>query len=433
MRRGNCSRSIFASIRSSSSSISSKTWELTQEKLRGILANLYKEHGYVRDRLDSFDKQRCNLSTRGRQLSEHLRIYYGRKCIVLISEYDHPLDIAFQHNFYDSACDFFRTLFGSLLKVSIPFDDLVNRRPPCRCAKSGYLSDFNNVMVYPMFDSLFADKLGFTEEVVVLVGHHRMDMKGVKEWYDDYRAANNISLYNPWSVNSFIQKRITGSILHSNNPKADFVFESNIQDIAARLLNGDVIEARLKDNLCYDDLFRRADDALWTLLYYAGYLSHEEDLSVNITPESWRIAPTDTVPMKLRIPMPRFQQNGLDGYFHRLLANTVVEDLSFNDVGGSNAGKKSETFYHGYFLGWLAHARFTGCTVKSNREAGLGRYDALIEYQQDQAIEKKVKEALSQIEYKKYRQEVSEDIEQLVEAQKVENEDEEDEKDEDDM
>ncbi|RUS29058.1 hypothetical protein BC938DRAFT_481113 [Jimgerdemannia flammicorona] len=382
MRRGNCSRSIFASIRSSSS-ISSKTWELTQEKLRGILANLYKEHGYVRDRLDSFDKQRCNLSTHGRQLSEHLRIYYGRKCIVLISEYDHPLDIAFQHNFYDSACDFFRTLFGSLLKVTL----LVG---VTRVAKSGYLSDFNNVMVYPMFDSLFADKLGFTEEVVVLVGHHRMDMKGGRKQYLSLQPLVRQFVHSEkdYWVDTASTRTIQKLILYS---KATF------KNIAARLLNGDVIEARLKDNLCYDDLFRRADDALWTLLYYAGYLSHEEDLS-----------------------------NRANRY-------------RSHEAAHPNAEVSTE------WLGWL---QLPG-TPPLNSVAAILEYK-INKKKQDQAIEKKVKEALSQIEYKKYRQEVSEDIEQLVEvgiafqgklvvivgkfiAQKVENEDEEDEKDEDDM
>src|SRR4051812_45160377 len=76
-----------------------------------------------------------------------------------------------------------------------------------RVAKSGYLSDFNNVVVYPMFDSLFSDKFGFTEEeVIALLKHHKKfeHLDGVKRWYDGYRSLSNISLFNPWAVNSFI-------------------------------------------------------------------------------------------------------------------------------------------------------------------------------------------------------------------------------------
>lgn len=77
-----------------------------------------------------------------------------------------------------------------------------------RVANAGYLSDFNNVTVFSLFDEIYSDKFGFTEEeVIMLLGHHKRDMKGVKIWYDGYRATNNISLYNPWSINSFIQKK----------------------------------------------------------------------------------------------------------------------------------------------------------------------------------------------------------------------------------
>ena len=98
-------------------------------KLRQLVAGLYKEHHYLYDYLDPIEQDRFNLVLKGRdvdarsdilkELSQYLRIYYNRKCIVLIDEYDHPLDVAFHNGFYDGARDMFATLFGALLKVSI--------------------------------------------------------------------------------------------------------------------------------------------------------------------------------------------------------------------------------------------------------------------------------------------------------------------------
>ena len=226
--------------------------------------------------------------------------------------------------------------------------------------------------------------------------------------------------------------------------------ETSFKLNAAKLLSGGFIEVLIRDNLSYNDLFRRADDALWTLLYYSGYLSH---VCAAVDSTSLTVVNTDT-PMKLRIPNIEVTEQWLDWLkvpsatplnnvvkklldgnlkdFHELLAETVIQDLSFNDVGGSNAGKKSEAFYYAYLLGWLGHARHTGCKVKSNQEGGLGRFDALIEFPEARqvaileykvakqyrgdSIETKAMEALSQIEAKQYRQVVSEENDQLTEV-----------------
>ncbi|RUP43649.1 hypothetical protein BC936DRAFT_136907 [Jimgerdemannia flammicorona] len=255
-------------------------------------------------------------------------------------------------------------------------------------AKAGYLSDFNNVNVYPMFHPLFADKFGFTEkEVDILLQHHQKA---------DRRQGDGI-LGTYWTDTTTTQK-IQKLIWYS---KATF------QDTVARLLAGESIEVKLKNNLYYKYLYHRVDDALWTLLYYTGYLLHKDDPSVNFTLDSqilYHNTVTGIVPRKLRIPntevltqwlrwlqlpgaplLNSVVEELLKGElqnFHRLLADTIIEDLAFNVVGGLNTGKKSKSFYHRYFLGCLAQAKFTGCIVKSNREGGLSRFDALIEYKQ---------------------------------------------------
>ncbi|RUS27848.1 hypothetical protein BC938DRAFT_482649 [Jimgerdemannia flammicorona] len=453
------------------------TWERMQAKVRGILAALYKEHIYLYDRLDQIEKKRFNLVRTEekyprmgdalKDLSEYLTDYYGRQCIVLIDEYDHPLDVAFHHNFYPAACDHFSTLLGSLLKdndLNVKKGLLVGVN---RVAKTGYLSDFNNVKVYPMFARRFSDKFGFTEEeVATLLRHHKKDeyTDEVKEWYDHYKVADDTHLYNPWSVINFINEGTLESHWTATGntrtiKKLIWYSGESFKEEAALLIENGTIDVELKNNLSYEDLFLHHDDALWTLLYYAGYLTHDADpystgtTSYDRDTYNRHMMFNDAIAIKVRIPNNEvFQEwvgwlqvpnapklsyvvctllDGKLGEFHDLLFRTVIGDLSFNDVGGSNSGKKSETFYHGYMLGWLAQARFNGCSVKSNREGGLGRYDALIESLRDRkaalmeykirknthkpTIEAKAEEGLTQIERKRYRSEVSDEIEQLVE------------------
>ncbi|RUO96648.1 hypothetical protein BC936DRAFT_141678 [Jimgerdemannia flammicorona] len=449
-----------------------ETWEKMEKDIRLMIAGLYEEHKYVYSALSNARKLRFNdvlnadpkLDSWGRtlkELSEYLKAYYNRRCIVLIDEYDYPLDVAFHHGFYETARDFFKSLLGSLLKsndLNIYRAFLVG---VMRVAKAGYLSDFNNVMVYGMFNTRFSDKFGFTEEeVAILLRHHqKTDMEGVKKWYDGYGATNNISLYNPWSVISYIQLGVldthwVDTATTETIQRLIWRSRTTFKESAAELIEGETIERKLLNNLSYNDLSRNSDDALWTLLYYSGYLSHKNDLSNTgaSTSDAQHSTPCDAVPMKLCIPNAevanewrRWLQisnapplssvvdallNGHLKKFHQFLSDTVIEALSCNDVGGSKAGKKSESFYHGFSLGWLIDARFRGCTIKSNREAGLGRSDGHIEHQERRqaaimefkidrgngTMKKKAEEALSQIERKEYRREISSGIEQLVEV-----------------
>ncbi|CAB4430933.1 unnamed protein product [Rhizophagus irregularis] len=188
---------IFLSLKD----CSGETWSNMQTTFYKRLAELYKKYEYVYNKLDKYEKLNFDKIRSGilqyeitkdalLDLSKYLKEYHRNKCIVLIDEYDHPLNVAYQHQYYEEARSFFASLFGALLK-------------------SGYLSELNNLTVFPMYKKEFANYFGFTEdEIFILLQHNSKEsqLDGIRQWYNGYQTGNDLNLYNPWSINSFINK-----------------------------------------------------------------------------------------------------------------------------------------------------------------------------------------------------------------------------------
>ncbi|RIA84339.1 hypothetical protein C1645_421732 [Glomus cerebriforme] len=214
-------------------------------------------------------------------LSKYLKDYHKSKCIVLIDEYDHPLDIAYRYQYYEKARGFFASLFGALLKGNDENLKKVLLVGVSRVAKSGYLSGLNNLDVFPMHDLEYANEFGFTEDEISILFqyYNKVDqLEEVKKWYDGYKAGNGIHLYNPWSINKFIRTNILKAYWIDTGGTATirkllWRSSDNFQDKVARLLKNDTINANVMEDLDYSLLSQHGDNALWTLLYYAGYLT----------------------------------------------------------------------------------------------------------------------------------------------------------------
>ena len=322
-----------------------------------------------------------------------------------------------------------------------------------RVASAGYLSDLNNLAVYPAYESDYSDKFGFTEaEVNALLKHHNMSEQegGVKAWYDGYTAGDNLHIFNPWSIISFLDKHIlsahwvnTGGATKTIELllcQSSIHFKNNI----VKLLNGEEVTASVHGDVQYTLLGDRNDDSLWSLLYYAGYLTTGKGSQTLCIPnkevmEQWH----GWVKYKVIdcLDSPSLISILLEGNVKRFtveLGEAMMSSFSYHDVGGSKSnvgGSKStapECFYHGFVLGLTFMGKKAGYQVDSNKEAGLGRFDIMIQPPPDRnharaavielkvvrainAMKKAAEAALEQIKSNKYRTFVARNVDEVIE------------------
>jgi hypothetical protein len=196
------------------------TWVEMRQDLCILVKELYEEHEYIRDQLPSnkkkeYDQILADPITHVHwkslyRLSEFLRFYHGRECIVLVDEYDTPLNTAHKRGYYDNANTYFGMMFSSLLKGNVHVYKAV-LVGILRVAKSGFLSGLNNLSVHPMYESgLYEDRFGFThEETRLILRHHapNLNFDEVIAWYNGYRTGSGSTLMNPWSIINLCQKK----------------------------------------------------------------------------------------------------------------------------------------------------------------------------------------------------------------------------------
>ncbi|GBC05413.1 hypothetical protein RclHR1_06200018 [Rhizophagus clarus] len=372
------------------------TWSKMEALLCHELASLYNKHDYINDILNDYEKLKFNKIRSGEleyadkvksleNLSKYLKIYHRRRCIVLIDEYDHPLEIAYRYQYYEEACGFFSSLFGALLKDN---DDNLEKAllvGVSRITKSGYLSGLNNLSVFPMYVDKFATQFGFTEdEISILLQHYdKMErLNEVKEWYDGYRAGNGIYLYNPWSINQFIDTNtLKAHWVDTGGTKAikDLLWNSTevFKKNTTMLLKGHAIKIGIKEDIDYNVLIQKSniDQVFWNLLYYAGYLTKDENddlcipnMEVSMEWQEWL---TNCNSFELDSLLSLLLQGKLSEFkesFHIFIMNA----LSCHDV-------LVESNYHLFMLGMFHQAYCRGYKLMSNREAGEGRFDLKIE------------------------------------------------------
>uniref|UniRef100_U9TZU7 AAA-ATPase-like domain-containing protein n=1 Tax=Rhizophagus irregularis (strain DAOM 181602 / DAOM 197198 / MUCL 43194) TaxID=747089 RepID=U9TZU7_RHIID len=400
---------IFLSLKNNESC---STWSSMQTRLCQQLATLYNDHHYVYYQVSQkiLNKSRFDKINSGKfkdgvtkdallYLFKYLKDYHRNKCIVLIDEYDHPLEVAYQHQYYEEARGFFASLFGALLKGNNENLEKALLVGVSRVAKSGYLSELNNLKVFPMHHEVFANYFGFTEnEIFMLLQHNGKEnqLDDVRQWYNGYRAGNSLNLYNLWSINSFINEgNLKAHWIDTGGTKTikDLLWNSteDFKNNTSMLLKGYAINVRIMEDMDYNMLAQKSniDNVLWTLLYYAGYLTKDKNDNLCI---------------------PNMEEQ-----FSRFIMNS----LSYYDV----TDKMAETNYHVFIIGLFNQAYCRGYKLISNREAGTGRFDLKIEptekvnfktgvfmefkvlkneKQNKKKLQDKANEALEQIKNKRY-------------------------------
>jgi len=421
---------IFISMKG----IKDTTWEEAKSSLKILISKLYSEFKYLLDDLDEFDLPRfkkylladidfANLKNALEFLTRVLYEKHKKEVILLIDEYDSPLISAYEHNYYDEAINFFKVFYGEALKTN-DYLKIGIITGIIRVIKAGIFSDLNNLRVYSILDKQYSDFFGFTEKEVerMLIDFNiEYNLPEVKSWYDGYRFGDT-EVYNPWSILNFVQNRelegywigTSGNFLIKEVLK-DSNSEINIS--LEKLFNGEKIEEVITGNSDLSSLLSYHE--IWELLLFSGYLTVNKKIDEDVyslrlpNKEIKKFFKNEFIDIsfgasEFRKTMEALRNNKIEE-FEKNLQNILLNSTSYMDG-------KNENFYHGLFLG-MSFYLDNKYLLKSNREAGLGRYDVLIEpinkkerafilefkvADTNESLENFSKEALEQIINKKY-------------------------------
>lgn len=369
-------------------------------------------------------------------LSECLYSFYGRKAVILIDEYDVPLENAYFNGFYDRMVVLIRSLFESALKTNDTLEFAVVTG--ClRISKESIFTGLNNLNVVSIMDTTYAEHFGFTQsEVDQILKHYGLEKNhsAVKTWYDGYQFGDT-EVYNPWSVISYVNScykdknallkpywsnTSSNSIVRTLVERADLSVKQEIE----ALIEGKTITKPIHEDITYDDMDSTQDN-LWNFLFFTGYLKKisehqdgEEILVEMAIPNSEvRYIYKNTVlrwfeeKTKKKELSPLYESI-LDGDREKMaeiLSENLMETISFYDY--------QESYYHGFLAGMLKN--IGNYIVLSNRESGNGRPDIVLKYpsvrgkavileikvaRTYQELESKCDEAFRQIDEQKYEE-----------------------------
>lgn len=433
--------------------IKENTYESTREKMCEVLVNLYTHFSFLKDSAVltendraffervTFDMSDAIATSALYQLSDFLYRYYGKKVIILLDEYDTPMQEAYVQGFWDEMVSFTRSLFNSTFKTN-PYIARGIMTGITRVSKESIFSDLNNLEVVTTTSDLYATAFGFTEQEVFAAldefgyGNRKQD---VKQWYDGFIFGSHKDIYNPWSILNFLKKGELATYwanTSSNSLVGKLVRESDeeIKGLFERLLNGEHIYCPVDEQIVFNQL-DEDPDAIWSLLLASGYLKViSVENKVAGKDQIYEIALTNAEVLDMFYDMVRgwFKRSGrnYNGFIRALFADNLKEmNIYMNQVALQTFSffdsatrpseiQQPENFYHGFVLGLLVELS-GDYTVTSNRESGYGRYDVMIEPleknknayilefkvhdpEDEATLKETVQSALAQIEEKQY-------------------------------
>ena len=369
-------------------------------------------------------------------LSECLYTCTGKRSVILIDEYDVPLENAYFSGFYDRMVALIRSLFESALKTNDNLEFAVVTG--ClRISKESIFTGLNNLKVISITSQTYAEHFGFTpKEVEQMLQDYGLEenLETVQRWYDGYRFGD-AEVYNPWSVINYVDScykdkhafaKPYWSNTSSNSIVRNLVEHADIsvkQEIEA-LIEGGTIEKPIHEDITYDDM-DSTEDNLWNFLFFTGYLKKISERQEGETIYMEMAIPNSEVryvyknavlrwfeektKKKELTPLYESMLNGNTEKMAEILSENLMETISFYDY--------QESYYHGFLAGMLKN--IGNYIVQSNRESGNGRPDILVRYpsvrgkaiiieikvaKTYQGLEEKCDEALRQIEAQKYEE-----------------------------
>ena len=423
------------------------------------IARLYEEHRYLLDgnllsenekamyRNVSMYMEDAESSFSINLLCQYLYRYYGKKVIVLLDEYDTPMQEAYVHGYWDTFTSFLRSLFNATFK-SNPYLERAVLTGITRVSKQSIFSDLNNLNVITTTSEEYATFFGFTEQEVfqALEEFGLADKKElVKQWYDGFTFGNHTDIYNPWSITNYLDKKKIGAYwaATSSNTLINSLIQQSATDMKEKmeiLLQEKEILVTFDEQIVFEQL-QQDKNAIWSLLLASGYLKVLEVEQRGILLEPWyhlKITNLETLGMFTGMFKSWFSASdcNYNAFVQALLQGNLKEmNVYMNDVaqvtfssfdtGRHPSGKaQPERFYHGFVLGLLAELR-DRYVLKSNRESGYGRYDVMLiprdfaeqayvlefkvhDPEEEESLQETVQAALMQIQEKQYDAELSE-------------------------
>ena len=363
-----------------------------------------KEHDkkYIRHIMEQeLDLSEVVLSLSLHKLAYFLYQHYGKKVIILLDEYDTPMQEAYVHGYWDELVYFMRSLFNATFKTN-PCLDRAIMTGITRVSRESIFSDLNNPKVVTTTSNEYATSFGFTEKEVfqALEDFGYADKKQqVKEWYDGFVFGEQSDIYNPWSIINFLD---TGKFAPywantSSNSLVGTLIQSGSQNIKMTmedLLHDNIFYTELDEQIVFNQLDKK-ESAIWSLLLASGYLKVDSCVFQEQRKRylyGLKITNFEVQMMFDDLVKEWFEQTEVDynGFIKALLQddidamneymNDVAEQIFSSFDTGKNPSKKQrpERFYHGFVLGLLVDLRGR-YLVTSNRESGFGRYDVILE------------------------------------------------------
>ena len=421
---------IFISLKD----LKKNTWEECFFEIKELLRNLYNDFYHIRESLNEsdlreFDKiwlkeKEANYDSSLLNLTKYLYNYYKKEVILLIDEYDSPLIVANQRNYYKDSINFFRNFFSIALKTN-PYLKIAVLTGIVQVAKEGIFSGLNNVITYNILENRFETFFGLSEEEVEVALKYfelEYEIEEVKKWYDGYKFGEK-EIYNPWSILNYLRTKELRAYWVNTSDNA-LIYENlsvanmDVFNCLEKLFEGKEIKKEISPFFTFEELERY--NGIWQLMVYNGYLKLNkklEDDEYLLTIPNYEIQTffkkgfidKYLIGSNYFNPIMRTLLEGNIDEFGRMLEEIFLINTSFHDL-------KAENIYHTFLLGMLIWLR-DKYEVKSNGERGQGRYDILLlpldkkkpafvfEFKVSKTIkglESKAEEALNQIKEKQY-------------------------------
>ncbi len=427
----------------------------SRKKICQIITDLYNQYDFLPDsgklndnekyffRKVSAEMEDYVATDSLNALSGYLKKYYGKKVIILLDEYDTPMQEAYVNGYWDELAGFTRSLFNATFKTN-PHLERAIMTGITRISKESIFSDLNNLSVVTSTSDMYAESFGFTEdEVYTALKEYGIEqqMPEVKRWYDGFSFGSRRDIYNPWSILNYLKTEKFAPYwtnTSSNSLVSKLIREGSgkIKEAFEFLLKDESIRTTIDEQIVYD-LLDQDEQAVWSLLLASGYLTVKNFETYTTEFGEWKqeyeLKLTNFEVKIMFRNMFRKWFSSTDSDYNDFIKALLHDDMdamnhymnkvslatfSYFDTGKGPLGNEPERFYHGFVLGLIVELT-DKYIITSNRESGFGRYDIImnprrpendaiiIEFKVQHSSEKNladtVQKALEQIEERNYQ------------------------------
>ncbi|MDE7313927.1 MAG: ATP-binding protein [Eubacterium sp.] len=396
--------------------VKADTYKMARKKICQLIVNLYKDHEFLADsgflkgedlafyNRISVNMDRADMENSLGQLARYLCKYYKKKVILLLDEYDTPMQEAYVHGFWDELVHLMRGLLNAAFKTNAYLERGI-MTGITRVGKESVFSDLNNPEIVTTTSCKYAASFGFTEEEVLrsLEEFGLQDKAdGVKRWYDGFRFGKCGSIYNPWSITQFLEKRefkpywantssnaLIGKLIQESDGKIKMTVEDFIE--------GKPFRTVIDEQIVFNEIDQN-QDAVWSLLLASGYLkiidfhALDDEFEEGLVECELMLTNLEIVSVFRKMIHGWFAvcKSSYNDFLKSLLQNDIesmneylnrvaLSTVSSFDSGSQPSGHvQPEKFYHGLILGMILDLK-NRYVIVSNRESGFGRYDLLLE------------------------------------------------------